>query len=68
MAKYIYYLFTKKQFKQWVQKQFTVLGYLPVLLALGQVAQGQRFIQLWADNAFVQAGIGAEFGARRGFQ
>ena len=59
------YLFLwQKQFQQRIKEQFAMLGDLPILRRLQQIAFGQRFVQRHADHAFIQPGIVGELGAK----
>jgi len=42
----------QEQFQQRVEEQFALLGDLPVLRGFFQIAFGQRFVQLRANDAF----------------
>lgn len=47
----------REQFQQRVEEQFALLGDLPVLRGFFQIAFGQRFVQLRANDAFRQPGV-----------
>lgn len=64
----LYILFAQEKFQQGVEEQLTVLGDLPVLLALGEVALRQGLVELRADHAFIQPREQRELRTRRGFQ
>ena len=63
-----FYSSRQEQFQQRVEEQFALLGDLPVLRGFFQIAFGQRFVQLRANDAFRQPGVVDEVGARRSFQ